>query len=99
MVIKFSEGYEQAINNGTKKITIRKGIIRELFPGQIENTNIGPRIKIKSVRYTYFGELSDIEIKDDGFNDINDCLHTMNKFYSQVILFDLCTVIRFEKVS
>ena len=98
-MIKFKDGYKEAIENGTKQITIRKGIVSNLFPGQIEETNIGVQLRIISVRYGYFVFITSQELEDDGFTRLVDCLTTMREFYSGCSRRDLCTVIRFEKVE
>lgn len=98
-MIKFAEGYKEQIENGTKKITIRKGIVNNIFPGQIEETNIGVQLRIKSVRYCYFDGLFKRELEDDGFTSSQNCLEILSQFYGSVTPFDLCTIIRFELVK
>ncbi|HEC65073.1 MAG TPA: hypothetical protein ENI23_07265 [bacterium] len=98
-MIKFAEGYKEAIENETKQITIRKGIVNNLFPGQIEETNIGVQLRIKSVVYSTFIQITQKELEDDGFISITNCIMTMKKFYADCELLDLCTIIRFEKVN
>jgi len=98
-MIKFAPGYKEAIENETKKITIRKGIVPNIFPGQIEDTNIGLQLRIKSVRYCYFDSLSDPELQDDGFSSQTNCMEILEQFYGEINKYDLCTIIRFEKVD
>ena len=94
-MIKFAPGYKEAIENETKKITIRKGIVNNIFPGQIEETNLGLSLRITEVKYSIFLNLTREELEDDGFNTIIDCLATMKTFYGHTPSMDLCTVIRF----
>ena len=95
-MIKFAPGYKEAIENGTKKITIRKGIVNNLFPGGEETTNLNINLLIKSVRYCFFSSLTTEELLDDGFKNLKDCILTLKNFYKEVELYDLCTVIRFR---
>ncbi len=95
-MIKFAEGYKEAIENETKKITIRKGIVNNIFPRQIEETNLGISLRIIEVKYSCFILLTKEELEDDGFTSIHDYLIAMKQFYKKCNLDDLCTVIRFE---
>lgn len=98
-MIRFGTMYEEDIVSGKKRITIRKGIVNDLFPGQIENTNIGVQLRIKSIRYCYFESLVESELKDDNFLTLVDCMEVLERFYGTLTKYDLCTVIRFEKVK
>lgn len=98
-MIKFAPGYKKAIKNETKQITIRKGIVNNIFPGGLEETNIGAELLITSIRYCCFGILTIEELEDDGFSSMIDCLSTMKQFYGETNTEDLCTVIRFELVK
>ena len=95
-MIKFAPGYKKAIESGEKKITIRNGIINNIFPGDIEETNVHSQVRITSVLYTTFEKIPREDMADDGFHSRPDMMRKLREFYSGLSVKDLCTVIRFE---
>ncbi|KKM14956.1 hypothetical protein LCGC14_1700920 [marine sediment metagenome] len=96
-ILRFAKGYKESIERGEKKITIRKGIVKDIFPYSLQRTNLGFLLKIKSVLYTTFGRVPISDYKDDGFKTHIELMQKMGEFYTDVVLEDMCTVIRFEK--
>ena len=95
--LTFAKGYEAAIKFGKKKITIRKGIIENIFPYSIVKTNFGFSIEIKSVLFTTFENISKQDLLDDSFRSKKEMMAQMRKFYKDIVVEDICTIIRFKK--
>ncbi len=95
-MINFPAGYKELILSGEKKITIRKGIINNLFPLQTEETNLGITLRITRVTYCLFGDIPKEDYIDDGFKTAGEMLKGLKEFYPSLNFGDLMTVIRFE---
>ncbi len=89
----------EKIIRGEKKATLRLGI-KDYNPGDVVmlragDVNIG-LAKIKEVNIKKFKELSDDDIRIDGFHDKKSLLMTLQKFYGEIKEEEVFTQIIFE---
>ncbi len=98
-MINFAEGFKKEILSGERKITIRKGIINNLFPLQTEETNIGITLRVTRVTYCLFGDIPKEDYFDDGFQTVEEMLKGLKEFYPSLHFGDMITTIRFEVVK
>jgi hypothetical protein len=85
-----------------KQITIRQGHrdYREGTPAVLccHIKNAAVMVDITEVRHCSLRELTDAELKADGFLDHQDCITQMRRFYSDIDLDSAVTVVRWKNI-
>jgi len=95
--------FSNAVLNRSKKSTIRLGIIKPRYDQVIVHSG-GKAIaivKITDVIHKRLSELSPKEVREDGFDNVNELISTLKKLYpDERINFDsMVTIIRFNPVK
>ena len=97
--LNFSEDFTEKILSGEKRATLRLGI-KDYEPGEVVIIRAGAReigrAVIREVRIKRLEEISDEDVRMDGFDDIDALISALEKFYGEVRKDDLFTQIIFE---
>ncbi len=85
--LNFSEDFMAKIIRGEKRATLRLGV-KDYRKGEIVIIRVGDReigkAKIVKVRRVHLSELSDEDIRMDGYLKKEDLLRDLEKFYGEV---------------
>ena len=89
-------------SSGDKKITIREGH-RDYTEGSIligcDILNWACMANITSVKHCLLHEVTDNELKDDGFYDLEDAAKGLSEYYPNINIYSPVTVIRWELIK
>jgi hypothetical protein len=95
--------FSEAILNGSKKSTIRIGIVKPRYKEVIIHSGGRPIgvVEILGVSHKRIRDLSLEEIKEDGFESIEDLIKALRRLYprEEVDLNTIVTVIKFELIK
>jgi hypothetical protein len=100
--LDFGEGFVELLESGQKQITIRRGR-RDFRPDDwVEGICAeGDRfiLQVTGCEVTTALDISEEDLRDDGFCDLDDFFAGMRKFYPNLSEEDEITVIRFEVLT
>ncbi|MCD6502711.1 MAG: hypothetical protein DRN30_00430 [Thermoplasmata archaeon] len=100
--LKFDAKYLSKILSGSKTTTLRLGKKEEYSPGDIVEVYVGNNFiglaKIKNIKYLKWNELTDDEIKRDGFISKEDLKKDLVQYYGEFPEDAEFTLIEFELI-
>ncbi len=100
--LKFDAKYMSRILSGSKTTTLRLGRKEEYTPGDIVEVYVGDSFiglaKIKSIRYIRWNELTEEDIRKDGFTSKEDLKKDLLQYYGDFPNDAEFTLIEFELI-
>lgn len=102
--IRFAEHLCPKLATGSKEITLRSGHRRQIKNGQrvllyCMKSGRSFTARMTEVRHTSWRDVTDRELKDDGFKSRESLLPIMRRYYPNIRQEDPATVYRFADVS
>ncbi|MEZ0345751.1 MAG: ASCH domain-containing protein [Infirmifilum sp.] len=100
-ILRFRLKYLEKILQGEKTTTIRKGILQPLHDEVYLESDgrIYGEARVKSLRFTKLGELTDEDAVKDGFEKREDLLNALRNIYPNIKDEDWVTIITLDNVT
>lgn len=98
----FGEGFVEALESGRKQITIRRGQ-RDFSPDEVVEAICAEGdhflLKITKCEVTFAFDISEEDLRDNGFFDLDDFSAGMRRYYPDLAEYDEVTAIRFKVIA